>query len=138
MGNRYSQEEEREDQVLFLLRLLVFCIWGDSDCPEDVPMKHEEFACDQCGATKQPMENGWWLGFDSSRDVIYPPLLRGTDRANNHLWGISVFPWNKVLASERDAIHLCGENCVHKYVSSFMDNCKGKTLTPEEVLRKTS
>lgn len=97
-------------------------------------MKNEEFYCDECHAKKNPSGNGWWICFLSQRDVING-RLHGVVRQNNYFNGLSLFPWNKELASERDACHLCGENCVHKHVSGFMADASRMPLSPSEVLK---
>lgn len=72
--------------------------------------KIEAFACDECGAQKKEA-NHWWL------------MVRHYGHQNESL---ALIPWDNQTAGEKSWRHLCGEACVQKAVSKFLNTASAK------------
>lgn len=61
-------------------------------------------SCDVCG-TLRTNANHWWIAMPVDT-------------------GITLLPWDDTIAGVSTAIHLCGEDCLHKYLSNFIGQHK--------------
>lgn len=61
----------------------------------------KQFTCNVCGKLKQTT-NHWWIAYISN----------GT--------GLMISPWNEALANNEQVQTLCGQECVIKAVSEYM------------------
>lgn len=78
---------------------------GQAGREDDVKMaRRESFTCDICGKEKQDVNH--WFVFN---DAAY---------SGDEL-GIAVFQWHEPLSGYQ---HLCGQECVIKAVSKWMQN----------------
>jgi len=94
----------------------------------------QPFKCDVCDALKQP-SNNWFLGFSGktfSLDVAEGevPYAKGQFVTTQ---AIVVIPWNEAGAEHQDASHLCGIECVTKFVARVASTLQQES--PNDVIR---
>lgn len=66
--------------------------------------------CDVCGRAKGP-SNHWWIGYFHS----FPAK------------GVVIQRWSDALAAAPDYFHLCGLECVTRWVTRFLPQCDEPT-----------
>jgi hypothetical protein len=71
-------------------------------------VKVDTYACDVCQTQKKDT-NHWWLMW-----------IREVDEPRFEVPAMELTPWN-TSALDKAAIHLCGEACVAKKVSEFLN-----------------
>lgn len=70
----------------------------------------KQYQC-QCKAVKK-VTNHWWIA------------LKGLSYN-----GMGIYPWSEFLANQPGAIHFCGQTCLAKFVSEWMNKLKEESKT---------
>ena len=76
------------------------------------------FTCDGCKAVKKET-NHWWI-VSVSTEVL------------------SLMPWNEDVAAQEGIYHLCGGECVSKFLSARMEDVRTQLTARESVSERGS
>jgi ferredoxin len=94
-------------------------IVGDRVTGENDMRINEPWTCDICQAKKQP-SNGWCIGFANKRFDFEANGIKVTTTAT------AILPWNDLLADRKGAVHLCGVECISKFVAKAIAKGSGR------------